>query len=51
MTKHIPLRPAILYSKPGLVGSVICTVALGQVFSEYFGFHFQFSVHQPLHIH
>jgi hypothetical protein len=26
-------------------------VALGQVFSEYFGFRCQFTIHRPLHIH
>jgi hypothetical protein len=30
---------------------VVDNVALGQVFSEYFGFPFQFSFHRLLHIH
>jgi hypothetical protein len=30
---------------------VVDNVALGQVFSEYFGFLFQFSFHRLLHIH
>jgi hypothetical protein len=33
------------------MGFVVDKVALGQVFSEYFGFPFQFSFHQLLHIH
>jgi hypothetical protein len=30
---------------------VVGKVALGQVFSEYFGFSCQFSIHQMLHTH
>jgi hypothetical protein len=33
------------------VGFVVGKVALGQVFSEYFGFPFQFSFHRLLHTH
>jgi hypothetical protein len=33
------------------VGFVVDKAALGQVFSEYFGFHCQFSFHRVLHIH
>jgi hypothetical protein len=33
------------------VGSVVDKVALGQVFSEYFGFPWQSSFHQLLHNH
>jgi hypothetical protein len=33
------------------VGFVVGKVALGRVFSEYFGFPFQFSFHRLLHIH
>jgi hypothetical protein len=33
------------------VGYVVDKVALGQVFSEYFGFPWQFSFHRLLHIH
>jgi hypothetical protein len=33
------------------VGFVVDKVALGQVFSEYFGFPCQFSFHRLLHIH
>jgi hypothetical protein len=35
----------------GHVGFVVDKVALGQVFSEYFGFPCQFSFHRLLHIH
>jgi hypothetical protein len=39
--------------EPGLgqIGFVVDKVALGQVFSEYFGFPFQSSFHQILHHH
>jgi hypothetical protein len=33
------------------VGFLVDKVELGQVFSEYFGFHCQFSFHQMLHTH
>jgi hypothetical protein len=33
------------------VGFVVDKVALGQVFSEYFGFPCQFLFHQMVHIH
>jgi hypothetical protein len=33
------------------MGFVVDKVALGQVFSEYFGFPCQFSFHRLLHIH
>jgi hypothetical protein len=33
------------------VGYVVDKVALEQVFSEYFGFPYQFSFHRLLHIH
>jgi hypothetical protein len=38
-------------SSPSYVGFVVDTVALRQVFSEYFGFPYQFSFHLPLHTH
>jgi hypothetical protein len=37
--------------RSGLVGFVVDKVALGQVFSEYFGLPCQFSFHRLLHIH
>jgi hypothetical protein len=45
-----PRRPKF---EPGSenVGFVVDKVALGQVFSQYFGFPYQFSFHRPLHIH
>jgi hypothetical protein len=45
-----PRRPRF---KPGSgqVGFEVDKVALGQVFSEYFGFPCQFSFHQILHRH
>jgi hypothetical protein len=38
-------------TRHGHVGFVVDKVALGQVFSEYFGFSCQFSFHQLLHNH
>jgi hypothetical protein len=35
----------------GHVEFVVDKVAMGQVFSEYFGFYCQFSFHKLLHIH
>jgi hypothetical protein len=37
--------------RPGHVGFVVDKVALGQVFSEYFGFPCQFSFQRLLHTH
>jgi hypothetical protein len=37
--------------RSSLVGFVVDKVALGQVFSEYFDFPYQFSFHRLLHIH
>jgi hypothetical protein len=45
-----PRRPRFV-PKSGHVGSVVDKVALGQVFSEYFSFPCQFSVHRLLHTH
>jgi hypothetical protein len=45
-----PRRPGF-EPRSGHVGFVVDKVALGQVFSEYFGFPFQFSFHRLLHIH
>jgi hypothetical protein len=40
-------------SSPGqiILGFVVDKLALGQVFSEYFGFPYQFSFHRLLHAH
>jgi hypothetical protein len=45
-----PRRPG-LEPRSGHVGFVVDKVALGQIFSEYFGFPCQFSFHRLLHIH
>jgi hypothetical protein len=37
--------------RSGQVGFVVDKVALGQFFSEYFGFPCQFSFHRPHHTH
>jgi hypothetical protein len=44
-----PRRPGFK-PRSGHVGFVVDKVALGQVFSEYFGFACQFSFHQLFHI-
>jgi hypothetical protein len=53
--KNLVVSPGwVLYTKTdwsGHVGFVVNKVALGQVFSEYFGFPCQFSFHRLLHIH
>jgi hypothetical protein len=46
----LPLRPGF-DPRSGHVGFVVDKVALGQVFSEYFGFPCQSSFHQLLHNH
>jgi hypothetical protein len=46
-----PPRPTGFELGLGHVGFVVDKVALGQVFSEYFGFLCQFSFHRLLHIH
>jgi hypothetical protein len=43
------LRMAWFEPRSGHVGFVVGKVALGQVFSEYFGFPCQFSFHQVFH--
>jgi hypothetical protein len=46
-----PRRRLGLEPRWGNVGFVVDKVALGQVFSEYFGFPCQFSFHRLLHTH
>jgi hypothetical protein len=48
---RLPLAAAPVRFQLGHGGFVVDRVALGQVFSEYFGFSCQFSFHQLLHIH
>jgi hypothetical protein len=50
-TVGFPSRRPGFESGLGHVGFVVDEVALGQVFSEYFGFPFKFSFHRLLHIH
>jgi hypothetical protein len=45
------LRRPRFDSRSGNVGFVVYKAALGQFFSEYFGFLCQFSFHQLLHFH
>jgi hypothetical protein len=46
-----PPRRPVFDPKSGHMGFVVDNAALGQVFSEYFGFPCQFSFHRLLHIH
>jgi hypothetical protein len=46
---HFPPRRPGFDPRSGHVGFVVDKVALGQVFSEYFGFPYQFSFHRLLH--
>jgi hypothetical protein len=46
-----PPRRSGFEPRSGQVGFVVNKVALGQVFSEYFGFPCQFLFHQILHPH
>jgi hypothetical protein len=46
-----PTRRPGFEPRSGHVGFMVEKVALGQVFSEYFGFPCQFSFHRLLHIH
>jgi hypothetical protein len=50
ISRHDILR-LITDSRSGHVEFVVYNVALGQVFSEYFGFSCQFSFHRPLLTH
>jgi hypothetical protein len=50
-TGWFPQRRPGCKPRSGLVGFVVGKVALGQVFSEYFGFPCQFLFHRLLHIH
>jgi hypothetical protein len=49
--RQLPTSAAWFDPKSGHVASVVDKVALGQVFSEYFSFPYQFSFHQMPHSH
>jgi hypothetical protein len=51
LVSGFPQRQPGLEPGSGHVGFVVDKVALGQVFSEYFGFPCRSSVHQLLHKH
>jgi hypothetical protein len=51
VSRRLPTAEARVRSQSGHVGFVADKVALGQVFSEYFGFSCQFLFHRLLHIH
>jgi hypothetical protein len=50
VSRRLPTAVARGSSPSHRVGFVVGKVSLGQVFSEYFGFSFQFSFFQFLHI-
>jgi hypothetical protein len=51
VSRRLPTAEARLRARSDYVRFVVDRVALGQVFSEYFGFPCQFSFHQLLHTH
>jgi hypothetical protein len=51
LTENNPPRRPGFCTKSGHVGFMVDKVALGRVFSEYFGFPCQFSFHRLLHTH
>jgi hypothetical protein len=51
VSRWLPTAVVRVRARAGHVGFVVDKVALGQVFSEYFGFPCQSSFHQFLHNH
>jgi hypothetical protein len=51
VSRWLPTAAARVRARVWQVGFVVDKVALGQVFSEYFGFPCQSSFHQILHHH
>jgi hypothetical protein len=51
VSRRLPTAVAPVRARSGNVGFMVDKVALGQVFSEYFGFPCQISFHQFLHHH
>jgi hypothetical protein len=51
VSRWLPTAAARAQTRVYLVGFVVDKVALGQVFSEYFGFPYHFSFHKFLHKH
>jgi hypothetical protein len=51
VSRRLPTAEARVRARGRSCGFVVDKVALGQVFSEYFGFPCQFSFHRLLHIH
>jgi hypothetical protein len=51
LSRWFPTAADRVRARTGHVGFVVGKVALGQVFSEYFGFPCQSSFHQILHYH
>jgi hypothetical protein len=48
---NFPPRQPGFEPKSGHVGFVVDKVAVGQIFSEYFGYPYHFSFHRLLHTH
>jgi hypothetical protein len=51
LVADFPLRRTVFEARSGHMGFVVDKMALGQVFSEYFGFPHQFSFYRLIHIH
>jgi hypothetical protein len=51
VSHRLPTVAARVRARAGNVGFVVDKVALGQVFSKYFGFPCQFAFHRLLHNH
>jgi hypothetical protein len=51
VSRWLPTAAAQVRTRSGDVGFVVDKMALGQIFSEYFGFPCQSSFHQILHSH
>jgi hypothetical protein len=51
IAQAVSRRRSVFEPRSGRVGFMVEKVALGEVFSEYFGFPSQFSFHQLLHTH
>jgi hypothetical protein len=51
VSRRLPTATGRVRARSGQEGFVVDKVALGQVFSEYFGFPCQSSFHQIMHLH
>jgi hypothetical protein len=51
VSRRLPTAATRVRTRSCHVGFVVYKVALGQIFSEYFGFPYQFSFYRLLHTH